>query len=168
MEHSVIYTWQRDDYEISTDKARIDLETVLAFLASSYWAANRAPPTTQRAIEHSLCFAMYRGSEQIGFARATTDYATIAYVGDVFVAEAYRGQGLARWLLECIVAHPELQGLRRWILTTRDAHELYNKIGFGPLVTPERWMERAAPWAYDQPGIDQTKDIKNDTTDRAS
>jgi GNAT superfamily N-acetyltransferase len=153
-----MYTWQRDGYEISTDKARIDLNVVLNFLATSYWAANRAAPTTQRAIEHSLCFGMYHGNEQVGFARVTTDYATIAYIGDVFVVEAHRGQGLAQWLIECIVAHPELQGLRRWILTTRDAQRLYNKIGFGPLVKPERWMERAAPWAYDQPGIDQTKD----------
>ncbi len=96
---------------------------------------------------------MYHGDEQIGFARVTTDYATIAYIGDVFVVEGYRGQGLAQWLMECIIAHPELQGLRRWNLTTRDAHGLYYKIGFGPLVKGERWMERAAPWAYDQPGL---------------
>jgi GNAT superfamily N-acetyltransferase len=158
MEHNLeqnipIHTWHRGDYEISTDKTRIDLQVVINFLATSYWAASRPPATTQRGIEHSLCFGMYHGDEQIGFARVTTDYATIAYIGDVFVVEGYRGQGLAQWLMECIIAHPELQGLRRWILTTRDAHGLYDKIGFGPLVKGERWMERAAPWAYDQPGL---------------
>lgn len=138
----MIHTWQRDGYEISTDNARIDEEVVINFLATAYWAANRAPETTRRAIAHSLCFGMYHGDKQIGFARVTTDYATFGYIGDVFVVEAYRGRGLAQWLMECIVAHPELQGLRRWLLITRDAHGLYEKTGFGPLVHADLWMER--------------------------
>lgn len=138
----MIYTWQRDGYEISIDKARIDLDVVLKFLATAYWAANRPAETTRRAIEHSLCFGMYYGTEQIGFARVTTDYATLAYIGDMFVVEAHRGQGLAQWLIRSILDHPELNGIRRFLLITRDAHVVYATYGFTPLAAPERWMER--------------------------
>ncbi|CAN5280842.1 hypothetical protein BH20ACI2_BH20ACI2_01560 [soil metagenome] len=100
------------------------------------------------AIDNSICFGLYKIDEQIGFARVVTDHATFAYLGDVFILTEYRGRGLSKWLLEVIVSHPELQGLRRWVLATRDAHELYRKYGFGELKFPERWMEKAASDAY--------------------
>ena len=152
-----IHEWHRVPYTISTDKTRIDLETVLGFLATTYWAAERPPERTLRGIEHSLCFGAYHGDQQVGFARVTTDYATITYIGDVFVLESFRGQGLARWLIECIVAHPELQGIKRFLLTTHDAQGLYAQVGFMPLEVPERWMERLATSA------DAEKAISNDT-----
>ena len=96
----------------------------------------------QRSIEHALCFGLYHEGRQIGFARVITDRATFAYLGDVFVLEAFRGRGLARWLLEGIQAHPELKGLRRWVLLTRDAHALYRQVGWTSLAVPERYMER--------------------------
>jgi GNAT superfamily N-acetyltransferase len=91
---------------------------------------------------------MYDGDRQIGFARVVSDLATFAYVGDVFVLKEFRGQGLSKWLMETIVEHPDLQGLRRWLLATKDAHGLYAQYGFAPLRFPERWMERTAPDAY--------------------
>lgn len=119
------------------------------FLAEdSYWANDRTIEQTRRAIENSLCFGMYHDDKQIGFARVVSDFATFAYLGDVFVVQEYRGQGLSKWLMETIISHPELQGLRRWILATRDAHSLYEKYGFRALKFPDRWMERPAPNAY--------------------
>ena len=134
--------WRRAEFEISTDPARIDLAVVHAFLTSSYWAAGIPLETVERSIRNSLCFGIYTGNRQVGFARVITDRATFAYLGDVFVLPEYRGQGLAKWMMECIVAHPELQGLRRWSLLTRDAHELYSQFGFTELKSPQRWMER--------------------------
>jgi len=103
--------------------------------------------TVQRTIDNSLAFGLYRGSEQIGFARVVTDYATFAWLADVFVLKEFRGLGLAKWLLEIIVSHPKLQGLRRWVLGTRDAHSLYRRFGFTELKTPDFWMERIDPSA---------------------
>jgi len=134
--------WRRAEFEISTDPARIDLAVVHAFLTSSYWAAGIPLETVERSIRNSLCFGIYTGNRQVGFARVITDRATFAYLGDVFVLPEYRGQGLAKWMMECIVAHPELQGLRRWSLLTRDAHDLYSQFGFTELKSPQRWMER--------------------------
>jgi GNAT superfamily N-acetyltransferase len=102
----------------------------------------------QRAIDNSLCFGVYEGDKQIGFARVVSDFATFAYLGDVFILENYRGQGLSKWLMETIVEHPDLQGLRRWLLATKDAHGLYSQFGFDTLRLPQRWMERTAPDAY--------------------
>ena len=102
----------------------------------------------ERSIRNALPFGIYEGARLAGFARVVTDYATVAYVGDVFVLEPWRGRGLSRWLMECVLAHPELQGFRRWILLTRDAHGLYARAGFTPLASPERWMERWTPDAY--------------------
>lgn len=133
--------WQRGEYFISTDKALLQSDIIHSFLANeSYWAKNIPLETVTRSIQHSECFGIYRGSEQVGFARAITDYATFAWIADVFVLPAHRGQGLAHWLMECIIAHPDLQGLRRMVLATRDAHEIYKASGFLPLPNPDRWM----------------------------
>jgi len=134
--------WRRDGFIISTDPARIDLDVVHGFLTGSYWAEGIPPEVVRRSIEHSLCFGLYQDRRQIGFARVITDRATFAYLGDVFVLEAFRGRGLARWLLEVVQSHPELQGLRRWVLLTRDAHALYRQAGWTSLAAPDRYMER--------------------------
>lgn len=141
--------WQRGEFIISTERNRLQIETIQKFLSEeSYWARERTLEQTERAIENSLCFGVYAGENQIGFARVVTDFATFAYIGDVFVLEEYRGRGLSKWLMEIIISYPELQGLRRWILATRDAHSLYEKFGFGELKFPVRWMEKTAPNAY--------------------
>ncbi|MGH7731535.1 MAG: GNAT family N-acetyltransferase [Candidatus Eiseniibacteriota bacterium] len=140
--------WTRDGFTISTDPARIDLDVVHGFLTASYWAEGIPREVVRRSIEHSLCFGLYHDGRQIGFARVITDRATFAYLGDVFVVGAYRGRGLARWLLEVIQAHSELQGLRRWVLLTRDAHALYRQAGWTPLAAPDRYMERGLRNVY--------------------
>src|SRR5262249_18708937 len=117
----MISTWRKDEFEISTDPSRINVAAVHVFLASSYWASGVPLPVVERSIRNSICFGIYRGDQQAGFARVVTDRATFAYLADVFVLESFRGRGLAKWLMECIVAHPDLQGLRRWSLATRDA-----------------------------------------------
>lgn len=141
-------SWQRGEFEITTDPARINVAAVHRFLTGSYWAKGIPLETVECSIQHSLCFGVYKGWEQAGFARVITDRATFAYLADVFVMEPYRGRGLSRWLMECITAHPDLQGLRRWMLATRDAHGLYKKFGFRELKAPERWMERHDPEIY--------------------
>jgi GNAT superfamily N-acetyltransferase len=126
-----VHEWRRGDYSISTDPARLDLDLIHAFLArEAYWAKGMPFEVMRRSIEHSLPFGLYWRDEQVGFARAVTDYAVFAYVGDVFVLPAHRGRGLSKWLMEAMLAHPDLQGLRRWNLATRDAHGLYRRYGF--------------------------------------
>jgi len=143
--------WKRGEFTISTDKSRLQFDVIQSFLANdSYWAKTRTPEQTRTAIENSICFGLYHDDQQIGFARVVSDQATFAYLGDVFVLNEFRGQGLSKWLMETIVAHPDLQGLRRWVLATRDAHGLYEQYGFAPLVHPDRWMELSAPDAYKQ------------------
>lgn len=137
-----IQTTRRGEMVISTDRALLDRDFVHGFLFDSYWAKGIPPETLERAIENSLCFGIYDSNRQVGFARVISDFATYAYLADVFVVEEYRGRGLSVWMMECIVAHPGLQGLRRWTLATRDAHGLYAKFGFTPLETPDRFMER--------------------------
>jgi GNAT superfamily N-acetyltransferase len=135
--------WQRGEYTISTDAARLDVNLIYEFLSNySYWAKGRTRTAVERSITHSLSFGLYRQAQQIGFARVVTDYATFAYLADVFVLEAERGHGLGKWLVATIVDHADLQGLRRWLLATRDAHGLYQQAGFTLLAQPERWMER--------------------------
>jgi GNAT superfamily N-acetyltransferase len=135
--------WQRDDGSIiSTDPGRLDIDLVHRELATSYWAADVARETVERSIAGSIVFGVYDGQRQVGFARVVTDRATFAWVCDVFVVEPYRGRRLGVWLMECVVAHPELQGLRRWLLATRDAHDLYRKVGFEALPEPDRFMIR--------------------------
>ena len=141
--------WANYEFTIDTDKERLDVDSIQSFLKNdSYWAQSRTREQTEAAIANSICFELYHVERQIGFARVVSDRATIAYVGDVYVIDEFRGQGLSKWLMETVIAHPELQGLRRWVLATRDAHGLYEKYGFHELVHPERWMERPAPDAY--------------------
>ncbi|BAY60123.1 GCN5-related N-acetyltransferase [Calothrix brevissima NIES-22] len=142
--------WQRGEYTISTDIKRLDLTVVHQFLANSYWAAGLPLEVLQRSIDNSLVFGIYKGKEQIGFARVITDYSTFAYLSDVFVLEEFRGEGLGKWLIETILAYPELQGLRRWVLATKDAHELYRKFGFTELHDKYRFMEIVNPNVYKQ------------------
>src|SRR5687768_8766345 len=140
---------RRGEFLISTDKNLLDTDSVQRFLAEeSYWARDRSFEQTVTAIENSICFGLYTEDRQIGFARVVSDKATFAYIGDVYVIEEFRGRGLSKWLMEVIVGHPELQGLRRWVLATKDAHGLYEQFGFAELRFPERWMEKTAPNAY--------------------
>jgi len=141
---------RRGDFLISTDRERLNLAVIHGFLTNCYWAKGISREVVARSIEHSLCFGIYDGSgAQVGFARVVSDYATVAYLGDVFVLESHRGRGLSKWLMECIIQHPALQNLRRWILLTRDAHGLYSQFGFTPIETPERYMELHRPNVYD-------------------
>ena len=134
--------WRQGEYLISTDKRRLDLSVIHGILTTSYWAAGIPIGIVKRSIEHSLAFGVYKEDKQVGFARVITDYATFAYISDVFILKDYRGQGLSKWLMQVIADLSELQGLRKWVLITRDAHELYRKTGFTELENPERYMEK--------------------------
>lgn len=141
--------WVMDEFTISTDPGKLQIDVIQEFLANdSYWAQSRTEQQTLTAIKNSLPFGVYKGENLIGFARVVSDHATFAYIGDVFILNEFRGRGLSKWLMDVIIGHPDLQGLRRWILATRDAHGLYEQFGFHALVHPERWMERPAPDAY--------------------
>lgn len=140
--------WSRGDYEISTDPSCVDIEAVHRFLTNSYWAKDIPLETVRLSIENSLCFGIYHGKQQVGFARVISDRATFAYLADVFVLPAFRGRGLSRWLMECVMGHPDLEGLRRWMLATQDAHGLYAKFGFTAIKNAERWMESHRPDVY--------------------
>jgi GNAT superfamily N-acetyltransferase len=129
-------------YEIDTDKTRLDRGLIHDFLARSHWAKGLPRAVLERALEHSLAFGLYRDGRQVGFARVVTDHATFAYLADVFIVVAERGRGLGRWLVESILAHPELQGLRRWLLGTRNAHRLYRRCGFSEPPPPFAFLER--------------------------
>jgi len=142
------YEQSRDNFLISTDPSKIDLDAVHAYLVRSYWAEGIPREIVERSIKGSLCFGVYDGAKQIGFARVISDRATYAYIGDVYILEEYRRKGLSKWLMSCIKAHPELQGLRRWALATRDAHGLYKQFGFTEVKAPERWMEITNPGIY--------------------
>ncbi len=144
--------WQRGEYTISTDDNRLDIRVIHDFISNqSYWGQGRAVEVVQRALDHSLNFGLYRGDRQVGFARVVTDFATFAWVADVFVLADERGQGLSKWLMDVILTHPRLQGFRRWVLATKDAHSLYARYGFIPLHRPERWMERPDPAMQESP-----------------
>lgn len=143
------HEWQNGEFVISTDRNRLQIDAIHRYLTEeSYWARERTREQTITAIKNSLPFGVYKGENQIGFARVVTDFATFAYLGDVFILENYRGKGLSKWLMEVIVNHPDLQNFRRWILATKDAHTLYEKYGFAALRHPTRWMEKTAPNAY--------------------
>jgi uncharacterized protein len=133
---------------ISTDRALLDLDAIHGFLAGSYWAAGISRETVARSIANSLCFGAYDGGRHVGFARVISDYATYAYLADVFVAESHRGRGVCKALMAAVVAHPSLKGLRRFMLGTRDAHDLYRRFGFRSVKDPETWMEIADPEIY--------------------
>ncbi len=144
--------WQRGAYTISADRARLDLALIKRFISEeSYWGQGRSLEVIQRSIENSLPFGVYEGARQVGFARVVTDYATFAWVADVFIVEEDRGRGLSKWLMEVILSHRNLQGFRRWVLATKDAHELYRRFGFIELKRPERWMERPDPQMQESP-----------------
>lgn len=133
--------WRRGDYLISTDRSRLDLDVIHAFLSEeAYWSPGVSREVVERSIESSLNFGLYRGSEQVGFARVVTDRATFAWLADVFVLPEHRGARLGEWLVRTAVAHPELRRLRRWILATADAHELYARFGFERTAGDPRFM----------------------------
>ena len=133
-----------DNIEISTDKSLLDFDVIYGFLSESYWAKGRPLEIIKKSIENSLCFGVYLKGKQIGFARVVTDYATFAWIADVFIVENHRGNGYSKKLLESILLHPEMKNMKRWILATKDAHTLYNKFGFRQLKNPERFMEIVA------------------------
>jgi GNAT superfamily N-acetyltransferase len=135
-------------YEFSCDKQRLDIEVIHRFLAQSYWSPGIPRAVVERAIAHSLCFAVFHDNQQIGFARVITDTATFAYLADVFILPEHRGKGLSKRLVEQVIQHPDLQGLRRMLLATLDAHGLYERFGFRPLAVPERMMEIHNPNVY--------------------
>jgi GNAT superfamily N-acetyltransferase len=141
--------WRRDALTISTDRSQLDHAAIHEFLSRSYWAKGIPREIVDRSIEGALCFGVFENGRQIGFARVITDSATFAYLADVYVLESHRGRGLATWLMECILSHPKLTGLRRWMLVTRDAHPLYRKVGFQELAHPERIMEMTFPGIYE-------------------
>ena len=129
-------------------REEVDVAAAHSYLARSYWSPGIPFETVAKAIANSLCVAVRKDGEQVGLARLVTDRATFAYLADVYVLEAHRGQGLARAMVAWLQAHPELQGLRRWLLMTVDAHPLYEKLGWSPLAHPERGMERHFPDVY--------------------
>ena len=137
------------DYRVSTDLNDFDLETIHQFISNSYWAKGIPLSTFKKAVDNSLCFSILEGeSTQVGFARMVTDKATFAYLADVFVLPEHRRRGVSQLLMESIMAHPDLQGLRRMLLATKDAHGLYQKFGFTQLASPEILMELWKPNIY--------------------
>lgn len=140
----------RDAYAISTDKDALNIPYIHHFLTRTYWAEGISIDVVRRSIEGSLCFGVYQGDQQVGFARVITDSATYAYLADVFIDATQQGQGLGKWLVGTILAHPRLQGLRRIELGTLDAHGLYAQFGFAPLPNPERFMQIHNPDVYKQ------------------
>ncbi len=139
-------------FEVDTDPARLPIDTAYDFIGRrSYWGKGMPLAVFQRSVAGALCFGVYHGDTLVGFARVITDGATIAYLGDVFIDENYRGRGLSKWLMECIHSHPDLTGLRRWMLFTADAHGLYQQFGWTAAARPERYMERLNQDVYVQP-----------------
>ncbi len=147
-----VHEWRRGEFLISTDKSKLNPDLLHDFLSNdSYWAKGRTVDVIKRSIENSLSFGVFENDQQVGFARIVTDYATFAWVADVFIVEAKRGLGLSKWLMEVVLSHPDLQGFRRWVLATKDAHDLYRRFGFHDLKRPERWMERPDPQMQESP-----------------
>lgn len=136
---------ERGEFWISSDQEAVDIDAVHAFLTRAYWSEGIPASIVARAIAGSIPFSLFHGTAQVGFGRVITDRATYGYLADVYVLEPYRGQGLGRWLIECIMQHPDLQTLRRFSLVTRDAHGLYRQAGFSTLAAPERHMEIVRP-----------------------
>ena len=141
----------RGEYEISTDPQRLDAAAIHAYLTQSYWSPGIPRAMVERTIANSLCFGLYCGAEQVGFARVVTDRATFAYLADVFILDPHRGKGLSKWLMEFVKGHEDLQGLRRFMLATKDAHGLYRQFGFTELANPSRMMEILQPNVYQGP-----------------
>ena len=141
---------RRENFLLSTDPERLDLAVIHAFLSGSYWAKGIPRELVARSIQNSLCFGVYSDGQQVGFARVISDFATYAYVADVFVLAPFRGQGLGKWIMESILAHPRLEQLRRWNLVTKDAHGLYEQFGFRAPKRPENYMERYDEDVYER------------------
>lgn len=148
--------YRRDNFLISTDPARLDLDTIHGYLTRSWWAAGVSKETVERSCRASLCFGVYDGSRQVGFARVISDFATYAYLCDDFILEQYQGRGLGRWLMESILGHPDLQGLRRLTLIAQDAR-IYGKFGFKPLQEPGLHLEILAPGVQHPRPLDRAK-----------
>jgi GNAT superfamily N-acetyltransferase len=143
-DNMTIVEYERDSYIISTNKSKLDVNLIYDYLTNqSYWAKGRSLDVVRKTIENSLCFGVYRGGQQVGFARLVTDYATFAWLCDVFLLPGERGKGLGKWLVSSIIEHPDLHNFRRIMLATSDAHELYQRYaGFTPLKQPDWIMER--------------------------
>lgn len=135
-------------FSISTDKSKLDLVMIHNFLKNAYWSKNIPISIVAKSIQHSLCFGVYEIEKQVGFARVVSDYATFAYLMDVFILEPYQGQGLGKWLMTSILEHSDLQELRKWLLGTRTAHDFYRKYGFKNLTKPDLYMEISNPDMY--------------------
>ena len=135
-------------YDISTDPGRLQPDAIHAYLTRSYWSPGIPKEVVVRGIANSMCFGLYQGESQVGFARVVTDKASFAYLADVYVLEEHRGQGLSKRLVGEVLAHPDLQGLRRVLLATADAHGLYAQFGFNPLARPQNMMELRNPPAW--------------------
>lgn len=141
--------WDRDKFRITDCREDLDVDFVFAFLSNvSYWSQEIPRELVVKSIKNSLCFGLFKGDEQVGFGRAVTDRATFAYLADVFIVEEYRGEGLGKWLVGCMLSHPDLADLRRSLLATADAHGLYRQYGFTPLNHPEHFMEKTDPNLY--------------------
>ena len=138
----------KDGFSISMEKEKMDIDLIHSFLNRTYWAEGISKEIIRRSIEGSMCFGVFENDKQVGFARMITDKATFAYLADVFIIEEYRGRGLSKWLMQVIMSHPDLQGLRRMILATKDAHGLYKQFGFTPLINVDRWMHILDPDVY--------------------
>lgn len=132
----------KNRFSISTDKSKLDISMIHNFLKSSYWAENISKATVEKSIKNSLCFGVYEGNKQVGFAKVVSDYATSALLRDVFILEFYRGKGLGKWLIKYILEYPELQNVQKWLLGTKDAHGLYHRYSFQNLTEPETIMVR--------------------------
>ena len=141
----------RGDYTISTDPARMNVDAIHAYLSRSYWAEGVPREIVERSLLGSLTFGLFHRGAQVGLARVVTDRATFAYLCDVYVLEEHRGRGLSKWMMEFVMKHPELQGVRRFQLVTRDAHGLYSRFGFKPPMNPERHLEIFRDGMYDAP-----------------
>lgn len=143
MEHKI------ENYRISTHKSKINVALVHNYLCHhSYWAEGIPADVVQKSIKNSLCFGVYNNGEQVGFARVISDFATYAYIADLFVVPEHRGKGLSKWLMRAIMDHSQLQGLRRFVLATKDAHGLYAKFGFTAYPNSDRIMTRSNPDIY--------------------
>ena len=147
-----VFERTRETYRVSTDPTVMDVDAIHAYLSRSYWAEGVPKDVVARALAGSLSFALLDGNRQIGLARVVTDRATFAYLCDVYVLEEYRGQGLGTWMIEEMMSHPDLQGLRRFVLVTRDAHKLYERVSFKPIENVAGYMEIVRKNPYAQQG----------------
>lgn len=144
----MILEYNKNIYLVSTDKSKLQINVIHNFLKDAYWSKNIPKEYVGKSIEHSLCYGVYCDNKQVGFARVITDYVALAYIADVFIVEEHSGKGLSKWLMECLLANPELQSVRGWSLKTKDAHGLYKKFGFIPPEIPEWIMERKVFKSY--------------------